>query len=147
MPLGVHQELHARGFNDAIKAHFYPGDRTWPIRTTPAKFEKFLNQVKKSSEFKDLFDSSRPATVSYKQWRAGAGRLPVALAGVGLVLGALTVSASAQSIECNMKQFGRDRANGNEDWAYVDALMVRQELNSRGAFVGDAMMRAMYKAK
>ena len=32
-----------------------------------------------------------------------------------------------------------------KDWAYVDALMVRQELNQHGLFAGDIAMRMMLR--
>ncbi len=44
-----------------------------------------------------------------------------------------------------MRNFADDKMKGEDDWAYVDALSVRHELNQHGMFAGDIAMRSMYK--
>src|SRR5580765_1877405 len=39
------------------------------------------------------------------------------------------VGAIAQDIVGDLRQFCEDKAAGKDDWAYVDALMMRQKLN------------------
>jgi RHS repeat-associated protein len=67
------------------------------------------------------------------------------LALVGGILALATASASAENIACDLRNFVYDKKTGKDDWAYVDALSVRHELNQHGFFAGDIAMRAMYK--
>jgi hypothetical protein len=53
---------------------------------------------------------------------------------------------TASSIACDLKNFAEDRLNGADDWAYVDALSVRHELNQQGLFSGDIAMSMMMKS-
>jgi RHS repeat-associated protein len=132
LPRWAHSDLHALGFDDVIEKFLYPnGDYR---KTSPAEFADFLNKVKKMDEFKDIYKLGTRPTRRY---------IP-GLAGLGLIGLALNASASADSIACNLKMFAQDRMNGQDDWAYVDALTVRHELNQMGLFSGDIAMRMMY---
>jgi hypothetical protein len=75
--------------------------------------------------------------------RNGAlGKLAI---GLGLVLSPMAAMASAKNIANYVQDYGCDKMQGNDDWAYVDALMVRQELNQHGLFAGDIAMRMMLR--
>ena len=141
-PVWVHDELHARGFLDQIEAHFYP--RGYFVPSSPKKFGAFLTHLRTSDEFRDLYALTVPATEDYGTYRAGLRRAGTTLGVLGLVASLATVSADAQTIGCQMRAFVDDTRSGQDAWAYVDALSIRQELNARGAFAGDVAMRSMY---
>jgi RHS repeat-associated protein len=140
LPLGVHQELHGRGFNDAIAEHLFPDGQFEP--TNPTKFRRFLTRdIKQRPEFKDLFELGQPATHRYGSRLSRTAKvLPV----VGGLLALTSASASAESIGCHMRQFVHDTEAQEDAWAYVDALMVRHEFNQQSPFAGDVAMRSMY---
>lgn len=71
-----------------------------------------------------------------------AGKIIVALAILDL---ALNSDAYAQGIVGHMKMFSQDCQRGKDDWAYVDLLMMRHDLNQLALFSGDVAMRGMLK--
>jgi RHS repeat-associated protein len=89
--------------------------------------------------------SSRMPTPSTFGARGGSlGRLGRIGMGLGLLLAPLSAQASAENVASGVRDFACDRMNGEDDWAYVDALSVRHELNQHGLFAGDIAMRSMY---
>jgi hypothetical protein len=96
-------------------------------------------------EFKDLFALGRPADRSFRsRVLRGLGRLGKVLGAFGLLATVVDTEASAHDIACRLKDFVHDRATGQDDWAYVNALTIRHELNQQGSFAGDVAMRSMY---
>jgi RHS repeat-associated protein len=141
LPREFHRDLHSLGYNGRWE-DFFLKSRDWSDpAAVRAEIEKFAQKLAKDPLFKEYFEVGVTPTRDYL---GSFGRAGKALGAFGLIAGIATISASAQSIGCEMKDFVHDRAKGEDDWAYVDALSVRQELNARGAFAGDVAMRSMY---
>src|SRR5690349_20495000 len=101
-PRFVHGELHARGFVDAIEEHLFPNGGFVP--TNPRKFAAFIkNDIRVRPEFADLFQFGTPATQDYATYRSGLRRIGLALGAFGLLASIATISASAETIGCEMK--------------------------------------------
>lgn len=132
----IHIELHRRGYVERWD-EFFDVDKV----RTKREIQRFANKLAKG-EFKEFFQLGVPATRSYKPW---LGRTGKALGALGILGSLASISASAETIACNLKNFVEDRKQKKDDWAYVDALTVRHELNQHGLFAGDIAMRAMYK--
>jgi hypothetical protein len=108
-----------------------------------------------SEEFADAYAAASEAPMSYQKWNASslppgwkglgrAGAVIGVLGAVGMVAGA---AGAAENLACDLKQFAQDKANGQDAWAYADALMARQDANAISPFAGDVAMRAMYGGK
>lgn len=59
------------------------------------------------------------------------------LAVLGLLDLVLNSDAYAEQIKQDAKMFKEDHCAGKDDWVYVDALSLRQDLNARALFSGD----------
>ena len=106
-----------------------------------------------NGEFKAYFQAAMRSEVGYGEWKASSWIPPFRrnLAGLGALGGLLVLasldSASAETIACDMKQFVEDTLSDKDDWAYVDALSVRQELNGKSPFAGEFAMAAMLRKR
>lgn len=137
LPRVLHEDLHALGYNARWQDFFDQLD--WSdVNVVREQILRFSRTLANDPLFRDYFEIGVKPTWDYIP-RGGA-----ALGALGLLTAAATVSASAETIACELKDFARDSASGKDDWAYVDALGVRQELNARGVFAGDVAMRRMY---
>ena len=98
------------------------------------------------NRFNSLYNEAPAATENFLERQARLGYLPRAskmLVGLGIVGGLLGAAASAQAMGGYLQDYYCDKTQGKDDWAYVDALMVRQELNQHGLFAGDIAMRGL----
>jgi hypothetical protein len=58
---------------------------------------------------------------------------------------AVNSDAYAQQLGQDAKMFKDDFCAGNDDWAYVDALSLRQDLNSHAFGAGDVAMAGLMR--
>jgi len=143
LPLGVHQELHTRDFNGAVIDFLYPHGGDFKP-TDPAVFERrfqnWLNDIKSSDEFGDLFSKGRQPTVSYGQWSRGIK----VLGAIGFVGAVISIPADAETIYGEVMMYKQDLHQGTPDgdaWAYADLLNMRATLNEAAPLAGDVAMR------
>jgi hypothetical protein len=136
-----HRDLHASGYNQRWSDFFKE-------KRSKTEIIAFANDLA-ANEFKRFFEVAKVSDLSYRQWRilSPFKKTLVNLRRALPALGALGVlassSASADIIACSMKDYAQDTMQGKDDWAYVDALSVRHELNQNGLFSGDIAMRIM----
>jgi hypothetical protein len=125
-------------------------DKLWDrfMRTPRSDAEILVFKEKMKNRFNSLYTEALPATENYIERQARLGYLPRAskmLVGLGIVGGLFGAAASAQAMGGYLQDYACDKMQGKDDWAYVDALMVRQELNQHGLFAGDVAMRGMLR--
>ena len=141
LPKWAHDELHARGWNDEIFFFFYED----PARQrTPQEAMALLARLQ--SENADLFQFGSAVSGHYR----GYHRVQRLIGKLGKVLVALTIldialdsDSYAQEIVGNLQMFAQDCQAGKDDWAYVDLLSLRNELNGLAPFSGDVAMRGL----
>lgn len=66
---------------------------------------------------------------------------------VAIVFSVISAYATAQQIAFDLIDYVHECENGNDDWAYVDLLDMRQQLNSQAMFLGDAALRTLLQKK
>jgi hypothetical protein len=101
----------------------------------------YINQLSRDQNLAERIANLGRATRRSNMARLGAasgsgrlGRLGRIGMGLGLLLAPLTAQATAESIGCHLRNFADDKMRGKDDWALVDALSLRHELNQRGLF-------------
>jgi RHS repeat-associated protein len=139
LPNVLHEDLHALGYNQRRQDFFDDPHLDFSdVELARSKALAFSRTLAKDPLFSDYFRIGVRPTWDYKPRGAAA------LGALGILAGLATVSASAQTIACDLKWFAQDSADGNDAWALVDALDMRQELNARAPFAGDIAMRRIY---
>ena len=138
LPRKWHRDLHALGYNDHWEDFFVRGK----AKKTPDQVRAFARELARNPLFKEYFEFGTVPKQNFRRWSGPASKV---LIGFGAITALATASASAENIACNLKNFVNDKKAGKDDWAYVDALSVRHELNQHGFFAGDIAMRGMYK--
>jgi hypothetical protein len=122
-------------------------DKLWNrfMRTPRSDAEILVFKTKMKAKFNSLYPIAEAATEGFIERSARLARARKVLVRLGIVGALLGAAASAEAIGQHLRNFACDKKQGKDDWAYVDALMVRQELNQHGFFAGDIAMRAMLR--
>jgi RHS repeat-associated protein len=136
---------------DLHHIHVYQGRDQGPHWHGP-NGQKFFPQTRMIRDKNGKWDPAPPKFV--EAWESAVRRKPRLAARwlglvskVGIVFAPFAAQASGQIIGDNLVNFACDKARSADDWALVDALSVRHELNQNGLFAGDIAMRSMYQWK
>ena len=103
----------------------------------------FKAQMKET--YADFYSKGYKATEPYSGPMGKAGKVLKGLGVIAFAFELLNAKASAAEIFGDVQMFYQDCQAGKYDWAYVDLLVMRHDLNQHALFSGDVAMHGMLK--